>query len=144
MKPFDNLADARGFLERRVFDHFRKTGEWPKARDFDLKYRKVSDQLGGLHIVCQQIGYKRILCGSPDSAEDRVRLQLAAIADLRGSEDDAANFLAAVRLAAERITHPGGRRPNYSSLNGAIPWAIGHLPARRAMALLLESGVTGA
>src|SRR2546429_6152363 len=106
---FSRLDDARRLLEQRVYDHFRKTGEWPRARDFGLDYHDVLDQLGGLEVVCHQIGIERLSCGSPMSEHDRVALRLSALAECQGAEDDVTSFLAAVRLGADRYQASRGR-----------------------------------
>src|SRR6266478_6213768 len=102
MEPFTNLNDARQFLEQRVYDHFHASGEWPRALDFDLDFHSTLDPLGGLEVVCRAIGPDRIFCGSPTSEHDRVALRLRALADRDGAEQDVANFLASVGLAADR------------------------------------------
>src|SRR2546427_11625607 len=108
-KPFARLEDAQRFLEQHVYDHFRQASEWPRARDFDLDYHELLDPLGGLEVVCREIGPDRLSCGSAYSEHDRVALRLVALAECQGAEQDVANFLAAVRLAADRYHMSRGR-----------------------------------
>src|SRR2546422_9459049 len=142
MEPFKDLEAARRFLEQRVYDHFRATGEWPRARDFDLDYHDVLDPLGGLEVVCHQIGVERLSCGSPMSEHDRVALRLSALAECQGAEDDVTSFLAAVRLGGDRYQASRGRDVQLSGAQLVVELGIDELAARRALELMLSgSGV---
>src|SRR3989442_14641467 len=142
MESFKRLDDAQGFIVQTVYDHFRKTGEWPRARDFDLDYHGLLDPLGGLEVVCRQIGIERLSCGSPTSEHDRVALRLSALADCQGAEDDVTNFLAAVRLGADRYQASRGRDVQLSGAQLVVELGIDELAARRALELMLSgSGV---
>lgn len=143
-KPFARLEDAQRFLEQRVYDHFRQASEWPRARDFDLDYHALLDPLGGLEVVCRQIGTDRILCGSPMSESDRVALRLPALAACEGSETDVANFLAAVRLAADRYHATRGKEADLKVADLVEALTIDEPAARRALELMLSGdGVSG-
>jgi len=133
------LDDARRFLEQRAYEHFRATAEWPRARDFDMDYHDLFDPLGGLEVVCRQIGHNRLGCGSPTSEHDRVTLRLPALADCEGAEEDLATFLAAVRLGAERYHTSRGREVLLSAAQLAQELGIEELAARRAIQLLLSA-----
>ncbi len=144
MEPFTRLEDAGRFLEQRVYDHFRQTSEWPRARDFDLDYPELLDPLGGLEVVCRQIGTERISCGSPMSESDRVALRLPTLATCEGAETDVANFLAAVRLAADRYHAARGKDAELKVADLVEALKIDELAARRAIELILSgSGVSG-
>jgi len=144
MEPFARVEDAQQFLEQRVYDHFRQTSDWPRARDFDLDYHELLDPLGGLEVVCRQIGTERISCGSPVSASDRVALRLPALATCEGAEPDVANFLAAVRLAADRYHAARGEDADLNVADLVETLKIDELAARRAIELILSgSGVSG-
>jgi len=134
-----SLSDARRFLEQRVYDHFHTTAEWPRAQDFDLDYHGVLDAFGGLEVVCRQAGPDRLTCGSPTSEHDRVTLRLGALAECKGAERDVANFLAAVRLGAERYHATRGRDRHLTARQLANELGVEELAARRAIALM-QSG----
>src|SRR5258708_15030452 len=142
--PFTRLEDAQRFLEQRAYDHFRQTSEWPRARDFDLDYHELIDPLGGLEVICRQIGTERISCGSPTSENDRIELRLPALATCEGSEADVANFLAAVRLAADRYYAARGTSADLKVADLVEALKIDEPASRRAIDLLLTiSVITG-
>src|SRR6266545_4303855 len=144
LEPFTRVEDAQRFLEQRAYDHFRQTSEWPRARDFDLNYHELLDPLGGLEVICRQIGTERILCGSPMSESDRVALRLPALATCEGAETDVANFLAAVRLAADRYHAVRGKDAELKVADLVEALKIDEAAARRVLELMLSSdGVSG-
>jgi hypothetical protein len=138
MEPFKDLDAARGFLEQRIYDHFRAMAEWPRARDFDLEYYELLDPLGGLEVVCRQIGVERLSCGSPVGEHDRVALRLRALAECEGAEDDVAHFLAAVRFGADRYHASQGREVQLSIRQVVEHLGIDELAGRRVLELLLS------
>lgn len=137
MEPFTSIEDARRFLEQRVYDHFRATAEWPKAHDVDLDYYQLLDPLGGLQLVCKLIGHDRIWCGSPVSRNDRIMLRWSALTELKDASDDIANFLAAVRLGAERYHSVRGREVQLQVADLTAALKIDELAARRVIELIL-------
>lgn len=138
VEPFSHLDDAQRFIEQRVYDRLRQTGEWPKARDFDLAYCHLFDPLGGLQLVCKLAGHDRISCDSPLTPNGHITLRWSALADLSEAADDIANFLAAVRLGAQRY---------HSSADGAVQLSVtdltnvlhlDNLASKRAIELIRE------
>src|SRR3989442_8866580 len=138
MESFKRLDDAQGFIVQTVYDHFRKTGEGPRARDFDLDYHELLDPLGGLEVVCRQIGIERLLCGSPMSEHDRVALRPSALAECQGADHDVASFLPAVRLGADRYNGSRGRDVQLAAAQLVTELGIDELAARRALELMLS------
>src|SRR5438309_2369119 len=138
MEPFKSLEDARRFLEERAYEHFRATAMWPRARDFDLDYHELVDPLGGLQVVCRQIGYERISCGSTASEHDRVVLRWRALIECSAARDDLENFLAAVRLGAERYHAARGGDVELQIADLVKELKIDEAAARRVIALMLE------
>ena len=138
MKPFTSFEDARRFIEQRAYDHFRATGTWPRVRDFDLDHHEQLDPLDGLQILCKQIGHERIVCGSPASDHDCVALRWPALVDCAGAEEDVANFLAAVRLGAERYHAARGGDVQVKASDLVEALKIDELATKRAIALMLE------
>ena len=144
LPPLATLEDARQFLEQRVYDAFRQTSEWPRARDFDLEYHDLLDPLGGLELICRQIGLDRLSCGSPTSESDRVVLRLPAVASCEGAEADIENFLAVVRLAADRYYAARGKEVEIKDGDLVEGLKIDPPAAQRALALILsDHGIAG-
>lgn len=135
-QPFTSAEDAQRFIVQIVYDHFRQTGEWPRVRDLDLDYGEVLDPVGGLELLCRQVGHERISCGSPTSEHDRVILTIRSIAECKGSEDDVRNFLAAVRLAARRYREKRGQEVDLLTENLATELELDEAAAKRALELL--------
>ncbi len=143
-EPFARIEDAQHFLEQGVYDHFRTTGEWPRARDFDLAYYTVLDPLGGLEIVCRDIGTGRLTCGSVTSESDRIVLRLPALAGCARAEDDIRNFIAAAGVAGDRYHKVRGTDAQLTVADLVEELKIDDAAARRALALLYADGsITG-
>ena len=138
MEPFKSLEDAQRFLEERAYEHFRAAGMWPRTRDFDLEYYELLDPLGGLQLVCRRVGHERITCGSTASEHDRIILRWRALMECSAARDDLENFLAAVRLGAERYHAARGGDVALQVSDLVKELKIDEAAAKRVIALMLE------
>src|SRR5436309_71018 len=138
MEPFKSLEDAQRFLEERAYEHFRAAGMWPSTRDFDVEYYELLDPLGGLQLVCRRVGHERITCGSTASEHDRIILRWRALMECSAARDDLENFLAAVRLGAERYHAARGGDVELQIADLVKELKIDEAAARRVIALMLE------
>ncbi len=143
MEPFASVEDAQAFIVRTAYEHFRRTGEWPRVRDFDIDYGEALDPRGGVEWLCRQLGHERIGCGSPQSESDRVTVRLRALAELPGAKDDVENFLCTVRLCARRYRETKGSREIYVTPEDVrTECALGEEAVKRAFVLLQLSEVS--
>src|SRR5436309_6223575 len=138
MEPFKSLEDAQRFLEERAYEHFRAAGMWPSTRDFDVEYYELLDPLGGLQLVCRRVGHERITCGSTASEHDRIILRWRALMECSAARDDLENFLAAVRLGAERYHAARGGDVALQVSDLVTELKIDEAAAKRVIALMLE------
>lgn len=109
MEPFKEVKDAQEFIARTAYEHFRRTGQWPITREFDLEYDNLLEPLGGLEVLCRQMGPDTIYCGSVGSEHDRVVLRLEGLAELDEAVEDLQHVLAGLRLCAKRYRDAKGR-----------------------------------
>lgn len=138
-----SVADAQEFIVRTAYEQFRRTGEWPRVRDFDIDYGDALDPLGGVELLCRQLGHERIGCGSPQSENDRVTVRLRALAQLPEAQEDIENFLCAVRLCARRYRErKGGQEIMVTPDDVRAECQLKEETVKRALALLQLSEIT--
>lgn len=135
-QPFPSAEDAQRFILQTVYDRFRETGDWPRARDLDLDYSDVLLPFGGLEVLCRQMGVERISCGSPAAEHDRVILSLRAITECNGAEEDLRNFLAIVRFGADTYHTKRGNEARVSTQDLTASLGLTDVAARRALEML--------
>ncbi|MGH7548317.1 MAG: hypothetical protein ACREMM_09085 [Gemmatimonadales bacterium] len=109
MQPFTRLEDAQRFVLKVAYEHFRRTGEWPHARDLDLEFGDALDPTGGLELLTRQLGSDRVRPVSPANPSDTVVVTLKGLAEVEQASDDIQRFLDAVRFAARRYRESGGK-----------------------------------
>lgn len=110
MEPFKTSEEAQVFVLRTVYQHFRQTGTWPAAREFDLLYGDLLDPVGGIELVSRQLGSSRITPASPsNNASDQLRVHLTGLAEIAEALDDIRGFLAVVRFAARKYRDSRGK-----------------------------------
>jgi len=136
IESFASTEDAQRFIVQTTYDHFHRTGEWPRARDLDLDYGDVLNPFGGLELLCRQLGSERIWCGSPAGEHDRVTLNLREVPECKGGTEDIQNFLAAVRFAANRYHERRGKEAMVSVQDLTTAYGLSEIEARRALELL--------
>ena len=143
MKPFTSVEDAQAFIVRTAYDQFRKTGEWPRVRDFDIEYGDVLDPFDGVELLCRRLGHERVGCGSPQSENDRITVRLPALAELPEAKDDVGHFLCAVRLAAGRYREKkGSHEVSVTPEDVRTECGLDEEAVKRAFALLQLSEVS--
>ncbi len=137
-----STEDAQAFIVRTAYEHFRRTGEWPRVRDFDIQYGDALDPFGGVELLCRQLGHERIGCGSPQSEHDRVTVRLRGLADLPEAKADVESFICAVRLCAKRYREANGQQVYVTPEDIRTECGLDEGGAKRAFALLDFSDVT--
>jgi len=108
-EPFKQAEDAQRFVLKVAYEHFRRTGEWPNARELDLEFGDVLDPMGGLELLTRHLGSDKVRPVSPASPNDFVVVTLKGLADLGEARDDLERFLDAVRFAAKRYRESRGK-----------------------------------
>lgn len=136
MEPFKQVEDAQLFIVKTAYAHFRTTGEWPRARDMDLDYGEFLDPLGGLEVLCRQLGPDRIWCGSPAGEHDRVTVSLVGIRECEGAEESIREFLAAVSFAAGQYRERRGKDASVRTQDLVTGLGMDEVTARRALEML--------
>jgi hypothetical protein len=123
-----------------VYSRFRLMGEWPLARQIDLDLDDELDPVGGLELVCEQLGAEYISCGSPSTDHDKVMLHLRALELCPAAEDDVHNFLAAIRFCAGRYRESGGSQRDLSAHELGAHLGIDSEGTKRLMELIMFEG----
>jgi hypothetical protein len=144
MDAFKSAEDAERFIVATVYNHFRTTGDWPRAREFDLDHDEKLDPFGGLEFLCRQMGSDRISSGSTGSEHDRLQLHVRALAHLPEAADDVRKFLAATRLAARRFRAARGAETQLTVNDIKTELDIGEKEAKRAFELIRTENAVSA
>lgn len=119
-------------LLQLIYDEFHRTGAWPSVKELVVRHRKHPN----LRRLIAGIGSSKIVC--EDSQDGVCFLRIEALTACKGSEEDIANFLSALRLAAKRYIEQ--REVQITSEQIAGELALDKLSLRRLGQLLYRTG----
>lgn len=143
-EPFTRGEDAQQFVLREAYAHFRNTGQWPLARDFDVEHGDSLDPIGGLELLTRQLGVEKVTPVNPQNPNDRVTLGLRGMEDLPEAQEDVENLLKTVRLAARRYRESSGNQNTISVKDLVAHEGLEENAAKRAIHLFGSvNGVSG-
>jgi len=109
MSPFARPVDAQQFILQKAYEHFRKHGKWPQAREFDVKYGDLLERVGGLELLTRQLGSERVTPANPQNPSDLLIVNLHGLAELPEAQEDIENLLRTTRLAARNYRESGAQ-----------------------------------